>query len=504
VTTRNWHADFPMSSIKEPMSLEKNLRQHGSKLLVVAVCLAFGLGLIDRRSVNAAAQAPHLVPASATTSPALVPAPKLPLPGTALYETHRGDTVISVARHYISQTSYLTSTELADAIRIVNSDVHGTFVKSGQQLTIPGILDAPVVEKAIPVPKDFEVRAIYLTGLMAGSDHGIKIVRRWRDSGGNAVVFDIKDSDGTVNIPFDHPLIGAHKTPIRDLPKYTHFLHALGMHAIARIAIFRDERLVVAHPELAVKSKKTAQPWRENGKLVWTDPSRIEVQEYDIALAQAAIAGGADEIQFDYVRFPAEGDQKDTSFSFQKSHPEWQRSDVIADFLRRAYTALHPKGVLLSLDVFGVMAWQRPVDLAHTGQDIVRMAKYCDVLSPMIYPSHFFGMDNIARPGDAPEHFIGESMDRFQLITKGSGVVIRPWLQAFAWRTKTYSSKYIEVQVLTAKNKGGVGFLFWNANNDYEKPYVAMPEMKATKGQYFRGDEISSVRAVLAVAGGNH
>jgi hypothetical protein len=143
------------------------------------------------------------------------------------------------------------------------------------------------------------------------------------------------------------------------------------------------------------------------------------------------------------------------------------------------------------------MAWQRQVDLSHTGQDIVRMARFCDVLSPMIYPSHFFGMDGYAKPGDAPEHFIGESMERFQLITKGSGVVLRPWLQAFAWRTKTYSPKYIEVQVLTAKNKGGIGFLFWNANNDYSKPYAAMPEMRATKGQYFRGDEISGLRAGL-------
>jgi len=300
-----------------------------------------------------------------------------------------------------------------------------------------------------------------------------------------------------VSIPFEHPLIGGHNAYIHDLPKYTRFLHSQGLHAIARIAIFRDERLVLAHPELAVKSKKSGQAWRENGKLVWTDPSRIEVQEYDIALAQAAAAAGADEIQFDYVRFPAEGDQKDAAFAFQKAHPEWQRSEVIADFLRRAYTALHPKGVLLSLDVFGVMAWQRPVDLAHTGQDIMRMAKYCDVLSPMIYPSHFFGMDGYAQPGDAPEHFIGESMARFEQITNGSGVVIRPWLQAFAWRTKTYSPKYIEVQVLTAKNKGGVGFLFWNANNDYSKPYVAMPEMKAAKGQYFRGDEINTLRASL-------
>jgi hypothetical protein len=335
---------------------------------------------------------------------------------------------------------------------------------------------------------------------MAASDHGVQIVKRWREAGGNAVVFDIKDSDGTVNIPFEHPLLPAHKAYLKDLPKYIHFLHTQGMHAIARIAIFRDERLVQAHPELAVKSRKTGQSWRENGKLVWTDPSRIEVQEYDIALALAALEAGVDEIQFDYVRFPAEGDQKDASFSFEKRHPQWQRADVIADFLDRAYTTLHPKGVLLSVDVFGVMAWQRPVDLSHTGQDIVRMAKFSDVLSPMIYPSHFFGMDKIARPGDAPEHFIGESMDRFQQITKGSGVVIRPWLQAFAWRTSTYSPKYVEVQVLTAKNKGAIGFLFWNANNDYSKPYIAMPEMKSARGRYFRGDELPSQSMVALQA----
>jgi len=471
------------------------LRGYGSKLLIAGACIAFALALIEFRTIEAAAQAKgaKLVPATAVVNPSNPPAPKIPLPGTALYETRRGDTVIAVARHYLPQTSYLTSSELTEAIRGANGNLQGTFLKAGQQITIPGILNAPTSEKAIPVPKDFEVRAIYLTGLMAASDRGLKIVRRWREAGGNSVVFDIKDSDGTVNIPFEHPLLGAHKTYIRDLPKYTRFLHSLGLHAIARVAVFRDERLVVAHPELAVKSKKTGQPWRENGKLVWTDPSRIEVQEYDMALAQAAIAGGADEIQFDYIRFPAEGDQKDASFSFQKSHPEWQRSDVIADFLQRAYSSVHAKGVLLSLDVFGVMAWQRQVDLSHTGQDIVRMAKHCDVLSPMIYPSHFFGMDGFDKPGDAPEHFIGESMDRFELITKGSGVVLRPWLQAFAWRTKTYSPKYIEVQVLTAKNKGGVGFLFWNANNDYSKPYAAMPEMKGAHGQYFRGDELSEV-----------
>ena len=453
-------------------------------------------------SARAQSAQPHLMNASKLSPPASPkltdPAPPAVPPGSALYTAKRGDSITLVAHKYISQTSFLTSSELSEAIRKANGNWQGTFLKAGQPVIVPGILDAPIVEKSIPVAKDFEVRAIYLTGLMAGSDHGMRIIRHWREVGGNAVVFDIKDSDGSVNIPFEHALLGSHHTPIRDLPKFVRFLHSQNLHAIARIAMFRDERLVVAHPELAVQSRKNGKPWRENGKLVWTDPSQPKVQEYDIALALKAAEAGADEIQFDYVRFPAEGDQKDASFVFQTQHPDWHRADVIADFLKHAYAEIHPKGVLLSLDVFGIMAWQRPVDLSHTGQDIVRMAAHCDVLSPMIYPSHFFGMDGVARPGDAPEHFIGESMERFEKITAGSGVVIRPWLQAFAWRTKTYSPKYIETQVLTAKNKGGVGFLFWNANNDYSKPYTAMPEMKAAAGKYFRGDEVTNVRAALA------
>jgi hypothetical protein len=524
-----------------------------------------------------APQAAQLHSAKVTLPSAVKPADisSLTLQTTAATETYtakRGESITAIARQYLKRTAYLTSSELAEAIRHTNGKENSAnILKAGEQITIPGILPAPIVEKTIPVPKDFEVRAIYLTGVMAASDHGIRIIRHWREVGGNAVVFDIKDSDGSVTIPFEHPLLGKHQVYIHDLPKFVHFLHNENMHAIARIAIFRDERMVVEHPDLAVHSKKTGQPWRENGKLVWTDSSNPKVQDYNIALAKFVAQSGADEIQFDYVRFPAEGDQKDATFVYQTEHPDadrdsasqleaekkssdcsdadaasapapkgqknaahgasrgideknqpapkgrktgcsvakhvprgMQRSDVITAFLKKAYAELHPTGVLLSLDVFGIMAWQRPVDLSHTGQDIVGMAKYCDVLSPMIYPSHFFGMDNIAHPGDAPEHFIGESMQRFELIThpdgnKSSGVVIRPWLQAFHWRTKTYSPEYIKVQVATAKEKGGIGVLFWNAANDYSKPYEAMPEMKAAKDKYFRGDELSgtTVKASL-------
>jgi hypothetical protein len=604
------------------------LRLSSIRIISGISCLLFaaaGWRAASHSSSTLTAEAQTAKPVSTATASgaklhpisASVPTTKLALPvaapGTEIYTAKRGEAIPTIARRYLGRTSYLTSSELADAIRHINGDRTANILKANENIIIPGILSAPVTEKTIPVAKDFEVRAIYLTGIMAGSEHGLRIIRHWREVGGNAVVFDIKDSDGSVTIPYEHPLLGQHQVYIHDVPKLVRFLHQQNMHAIARIAIFRDERLVKEHPEFAVQSRKNHQAWRENGKLVWTDPSQPKVQDYNIALAKHVAQLGADEIQFDYVRFPAEGDQKDAAFVYQNGQepdqaeakqdssnscgdgrlgrpataqpsgpattadakpagttkaadakpagasttatsgpaaqatpapaakrrnnaahgasrgtdaknaqaPEGrktaachvprgpQRSDVITAFLKEAYAELHPTGVLFSLDVFGVMAWQRPVDLSHTGQDIVGMARYCDVLSPMIYPSHFFGMDNIAHPGDEPAHFIGESMDRFELITKGSGVVIRPWLQAFHWRTKTYSPEYIKVQVETAKDKGGIGFLFWNAGNDYSKPYTAMPEMKSANfkaGQkdpkYFRGDElpVATTQAALGPA----
>jgi hypothetical protein len=599
------------------------LRLSSVRVVTGISCLLFGaaawrLGPHSANDFVAEAQTPQIAKpavatqnagklrsASVTSAKTSIPDPKpVAAPGTEIYTAKRGEAIPTIARRYLSKTSYLTSSELAGAIRGVNHKTDSSnILKANENIIIPGILAGPVTEKTIPVAKDFEVRAIYLTGFMAGSEHGIRVIKHWREVGGNAVVFDIKDSDGSVTIAYDHPLLGQHNVYVHDVPKLVHFLHQQNMHAIARIAIFRDERLVVNHPELAVQSRKNKTAWRENGKLVWTDPSNPQVQDYNIALAKHVAQLGVDEIQFDYVRFPAEGDQKDAAFVFQKDQPEAaqvpdaganndscsdgriarsadakqsgtvptadtkststatpssseasspsipstkgqkhavmvaaknvtksrksgnddachvprgpQRSDVIAGFLKKAYSELHPTGVLLSLDVFGVMAWQRPIDLSHTGQDIVRMARYCDVLSPMIYPSHFFGMDKIAHPGDEPAHFIGESMDRFELITKGSGVVIRPWLQAFHWRTKTYSPEYIKIQVETAKEKGGIGFLFWNAANDYSKPFTAMPEMKSANHKdgakdlrYFRGDELPTptVQAALnpATPAGTH
>lgn len=413
------------------------------------------------------------------------------------YLAKAGETTTLLARRYLSQSRLMTVAELDKAIRERNG-LKSAALKKDQEVMVPTLEPQPVVEKLRPVPRDTDLRAIYMTGNTAGSVYGMELVKRWQKAGGNAVVFDIKDSDGSLSIAFDHPLAPKRRPVISNLPKYVRFLHAQNMHAIARIALFRDEHIAQKHSRLAVTSRASGQPWAENGKQVWTDPSNPEVQDYNLALAKFVAASGVDEVQFDYVRFPAEGNQSDAKFAFEASPEKLKRADVISRFLERAYQQIHPAGALLSLDVFGVMAWQRSVDLAHTGQDIPQMAKHCDVLSPMIYPSHFFGMDGYALPGDAPEHFISTSMDRFRKITADSGVVLRPWLQAFGWKTRTYSPDYIKTQVLVSKQRGGVGFLLWNARNDYEKPFAAMPAMVADSGRYFGKVDPATITPVVA------
>lgn len=429
----------------------------------------------QRTGVPAAVQTESCNPAvSAGAASHRAPEEVINLP----YVVKRGEGVTAIAWRYLPESVYMKQSALEEAIRQANH-LSQSRLQPGEHIVIPGIPQHPLLDKPVTVAKDFDARAIYLTGYTAGSERGLELIERWKAVGGNAVVFDIKDFDGEIRVPFNHKYAPHKGVTIRNLPKFIHWLHARHVHVIARIALFRDAYLAATFPQFDVRSRATGKPWLENGKLAWVDPSLPEVQQYDLDLARMAAVSGADEIQFDYVRFPAEGNQADAEFSFQKAHPDWPRSKIITAFVSRAYQELHPMGVLVSLDVFGVMAWARPADLEHTGQDIVELSHHCDAISPMIYPSHFFHFDGYTDPGDAPEHFIAESMKRFEKATQGSGVVLRPWLQAFAWRTKSYSVAYVLTEIRVAAENGGDGFLFWNADNNYPKPLIAMSELRS-------------------------
>ena len=151
------------------------MRRSSSILIMGLSCLA--LGFVSWRLAfelpAAAAQSgqnPEIVrtsnPVPRVTKPGEPPAlmTSIAPPGSAMYAAKRGDTLALVAHRFLSQTSYLTSTELADAIRKANGDPQGTYLKSGQELIVPGILAAPMVEKTIAVARDFEVRAVGTAG----------------------------------------------------------------------------------------------------------------------------------------------------------------------------------------------------------------------------------------------------------------------------------------------------------------------------------------------------
>ena len=268
-------------------------------------------------TATAAQQAPQLQPVSASIPDSSKLAPPIAALGSEIYTAKRGEAIPTIARRYLGRTSYLTSSELADAIREVNKKSAGSnILKANEQLTIPGILSAAIIEKTIPVAKDFEARAIYLTGIMAASDHGLRIIRHWREVGGNAVVFDIKDSDGSVTIPYEHPLLGKHQVYIHDVPKLVHFIHQQNMHAIARIAIFRDEHLVPNIQSWRFNRARTKQRGAKTAS--WSGPiHQLQSSGLRHRPGQIRRRAGCRRNPIRLRKIPAEGDQKDAAFVFQ-------------------------------------------------------------------------------------------------------------------------------------------------------------------------------------------
>ena len=153
--------------------------RRSSILTIAAVsCVLFGVAVmrLDLRfsSAQAAAQTAPPIPAVVAPTPQgeHLEAVKAPLPaslqasdiaspqvssapGTLAYSAKRGDTIPGIAHQYLKSTSYLTSSELAEAIRSANGNRSGNLLKAGEQISIPGILAAPIVEKTVPVSKDF-------------------------------------------------------------------------------------------------------------------------------------------------------------------------------------------------------------------------------------------------------------------------------------------------------------------------------------------------------------
>ena len=145
--------------------------------------------------------------------------------------------------------------------------------------------------------------------------------------------------------------------------------------------MFEDPLLSAGAPELAIRTKDGSR-WRNNAGLGWTNPYDRRVWDYNVGIAEVAARAGFDEIQFDYVRFPSDGNVDDIVYPGKTSTPPgW----VIAEFAHYAAPRLRPLGVRVSTDLFGLAATR---DLG-VGQVPKRISKYVDAIYPMVYPSHY-------------------------------------------------------------------------------------------------------------------
>jgi hypothetical protein len=325
--------------------------------------------------------------------------------------------------------------------------------------------------------KTFVAKGIYMTATSIQIDRFHTMTDSLVKAGGNTVVFDVKNEDGIVSYKSDVPMvkqIGADKAgPIQDLKTRVKQMHDKGIHVAGRIVLFKDPILAKARPDLTLKSLSNGKPWLDKGKLQWLDPNHPEVIAYNLAIAKELAEIGVDEIQFDYVRFPAESKTSDIAYSFDTE--KTPKHEIITAFMKKANEELKPKGVLLSIDVFGVIAWNKDIDQRITGQKVEDLAKYVDVMCPMVYPSHFGKIfDGKQNPADHPVYFVDQGVKKLYAKIDGSGAVVRPWIQGFDWRVSNFGPAYVGKQIDAAKDADAVGYMVWNASNKYEPTWKAM------------------------------
>lgn len=347
----------------------------------------------------------------------------------------------------------------------------------------PSAAASPTAPGRSPVPKTFEGRGVYFTATTMVLPRYQTMMKQLKAAGGNMFVFDAKDEGGIVSWKSQVPLAKAIKAdaegPIRDLKAKVDEAHKLGIHVAGRIVCFNDPILAKKRKDLAVKNK-SGGVWLENGYLNWVDPSKKENQDYIIDLAKEMAKAGVDEVQFDYIRFPAQGDTQNARYAFDMK--KQQKHEIITAFTKRAYEELHPLGILVSADVYGIMAWAQPIDVRITGQLLEDMAKHLDVISPMLYPSHFSaGFAGVANPADQPYMFMHKGLTLLNKKVAGTDVVVRPWMQAMPWRVSNFNARYITEQLRAGRDTKATGYMMWNAQNRYDTAFAGMKAFHGVK-----------------------
>ncbi len=392
----------------------------------------------------------------------------------ALVVTHEAgakDTIYTVAKAYLDLTSVYLASDLATAIGKQNG-----MVIANKKVTIPSVLAAPYKspdEERLAWPDEDHggLRMIYLGGRDTVGPWETTL-DRMKARGMNGVILDGKAYMGDVTYPSKVDVAvktgATNGAPIGDLARTIRFAHQRGVRVSMRISCFHDPWSAVKAPELSVKGT-----WGGAYPIGWLDPGDEKAQKYIFDLMEEVIALGADEINLDYVRYPVQGGLGNADFHLKDSGRT--RVGVITEFAKKAHAITQAHKIPLSLDIFGVTATGTRQDVEALGQDIALLSPNAEALMPMVYPSHYDkGYYGWAEPGNHPEIVAIGTKAAVEKAVTGKAV-IRPWLQAFMWRSPEYGPKYLAQETIEAKKGGGVGYAMWNPGGYYGDAWTAVP-----------------------------
>jgi len=328
---------------------------------------------------------------------------------------------------------------------------------------------------ALPEPT---VRGIHLTASAAGSKRYRKnqLEPLLEHSIINAVIVDIKEEDGYVYIP-GVKMAEEAKAYARDIPDLVEWLAEMKkrhIYTIGRIVTFKDNKAPRRFPKMGVH-KLDGTLWEDRKNLTWMDPYNQQAWRYDLLVALQAAKLGFDEIQFDYIRFPTDGNLK--VMRFLKPYSPQAASQALVEFLRQAAQLLHPLGTKISIDVFGLTT---SVNTGMgIGQKLSAMAEPIDFVCPMTYPSHYApGEYGIPIPNNQPYKVIHLAMhDALRVLGPTGAHKLRPYLQDFSMKKRgiRYGPKEVREQIQAAADLGVMSWSLWNASCKYTKEALATP-----------------------------
>jgi hypothetical protein len=395
---------------------------------------------------------------------------------TVIHTVQPGDSYASIAEAYVGLTDLYLPRDLAHAMQQQAHVSEGMAAPPiGARVNIPAVVQhppKPIEQERLGWPEDHALRGLYVRGTTAASPLFIPMLERMAERGMNLIVLDTKDYDGFVSYASRAAVAvetgSASKPPLRDLPRTIRFAHQRGIRVAMRISSFEDEFVAKAKPSLCPVAK-----WGRPYNIGWLDPANEGAQGYVLELVQEAIAAGADEVQLDYIRYPVLG-IKGADFDATKKGKK--KTLVIRDFVRRVHELTAASHVMLSLDIFGIVAEGDARDIEALGQDPALLAMECEALGPMVYPSHYRpGYAGFEVPGSHPEIVGMATRKVLAMMGKHARAVVRPWLQGMDYKSPDYGPPYIASEIRSAEQAGSHGWMMWNPAQTYTVTWQAIP-----------------------------